>query len=337
MTPEFPYVQLPGTYRGFLRKASLWEGADHILSVSGTRFNEEYRRFYYRDIQALLLEKRARSGSIGWWIILLAILVVSLIATVAKDPPYSWIALVVSSLLLVIRLDLTFRRSCRCTLQTAVSREQLPSLIRRTPAQAAIARLQSRISAEQGDLPNEIPQSEEELAASLGASHSSNSAATAALEQAAVLERRRAAIRGVNLSITALFVLLFNSVFTFWLSSGVRLMSQANAAFAGYAFITAAIIPVCLALQSIASLRALTSLRVLLIGIIVLAAVRAFFSLAIVPIGVLFSSRQSIPFALFQRYYTNVNGSLQLAFAAGGILLIFAKWETYRRGELSRS
>jgi hypothetical protein len=114
-------------------------------------------------------------------------------------------------------------------------------------------------------------------------------------------------------------------------------MAPTPAAFAGYSFIAAAIIPVCLALQSIAGLRALTSLRVLLISIIVLAAVRAFFSIAAVPIGVLFSSRQRIPFALFQRYYTNVNGSLQLAFAAGGILLIFAKWETYRRGEISRS
>ena len=167
MTPEFPYVQLPGSYRGFFRKASLWEGADHILCVKGTRFNEEYRRFYYRDIQAFIIEKRARAGSVGWWIVLLVLLFVSMIAAAKNDPPHSWVALVVLLPLLAVRLEITVRRSCRCSIQTAVSREPLPSLMRRTSAEAVITRLQSRISAEQGDLPDEIPPLEEDVVAAL--------------------------------------------------------------------------------------------------------------------------------------------------------------------------
>jgi hypothetical protein len=162
MTTDFPYVKLPGSYHGFFRKASLWEGVDHILLVSGSRFSEEYRRFYYRDIQALLVEKRPRAGSPGWWIILSILLIIAIISTGQNDPPYSWVGLAVLSLILLVRLDLTFRRSCRCSIQTAVSREVLPSLIRRRDAENAMSRLRTRIIAEQGELPDEIPFSESE-------------------------------------------------------------------------------------------------------------------------------------------------------------------------------
>src|SRR5437016_13358775 len=50
---NFPYRRLPGKQRGWIRKSSLWEGEDHLLLVRGTRFAEDYRRFYYRDIQAI--------------------------------------------------------------------------------------------------------------------------------------------------------------------------------------------------------------------------------------------------------------------------------------------
>ncbi len=92
MTPDFQYVQLPGAYRGFFRKASLWEGIDHVLSVSGTRFSDEYRRFYYRDIQALIVEKRPRAGSWGWWTVLSVALIISGVAsTQATEALFSWL------------------------------------------------------------------------------------------------------------------------------------------------------------------------------------------------------------------------------------------------------
>jgi hypothetical protein len=337
MTPEFPYVQLPGTYRGFFRKASLWEGADHILSVSGTRFNEEYRRFYYRDIQALIIEERANAGSLGWWIILVGLLFVSILATVEKDPPYSWIGLLVLSVLLIIRLDITFLRSCRCSIQTAVSRERLPSLIRRAPAKAAIARLQGRIASVQGDLPNEIPQSEDELAATLRAVDPGASSASDTLEEAVVRGRRRLAVRGVNMAIAALFILLLNAGYTFWLSDGGR-HTPTVSAFASYSFIAVGLLPVCLSLQYIAGLRALSGLRILLVGMIVLSGFRVVIGVASISLqSAVFRTQGVNAFFLFQRHYANINGAVQFALAAGGLLLIFAKWETYRRGEISSS
>src|ERR1700723_3392091 len=87
MQLEFPYTRMPGGLRGFVRKSSLWEGSDHFLLLRGTRFSEEYRRFYYRDIEALLVQKCARAGSIGWWAVNLIVCAVAIpIAFVSRFP-----------------------------------------------------------------------------------------------------------------------------------------------------------------------------------------------------------------------------------------------------------
>ena len=247
MTPEFPYVQLPGAYRGFFRKASLWEGVDHVLSVSGSRFHEEYRRFYYRDVQAFVVERTARAGSLGWWSVLLILLIIAIIATVENDPRYSWVALVVLSLLVIIRLEITFRRSCRCSIQTAVSRELLPSLMRRAATEAVIARLQTRIAAEQGELPGDIPASEDDVTAAILPPDPANPAPSQVLEEAATRERRQLATRSVNFAILALFVLLFNSVFTFWASWAVLHTSPLD-----YLFLAAGLVAIFLSMQDLA-------------------------------------------------------------------------------------
>ena len=222
MTPDFAYVQLPGSYRGFFRKASLWEGADHILSVSGSRFNEEYRRFYYRDIQVIIVERRARAGSWGWWGVFLILLIIAGFSIPQNDPRYSWAALGLLSIIVFIRLDLAFRRSCRCSIQTAVSREPLPSIIRRKDAEAVVNRLRTRIAAEQGELPYEIPSSEDDVAAAVVPPDPSNPSPSQVLAEAAARERRELATRGVNFAILALFILLLNAVFTLWFSPGGR-------------------------------------------------------------------------------------------------------------------
>ena len=54
------YRKLPGRRRGFIFSASLWTGADHLLSVKSTRFQEHYKRFYFRDIQAIVITRVPR-------------------------------------------------------------------------------------------------------------------------------------------------------------------------------------------------------------------------------------------------------------------------------------
>lgn len=54
------YRRLPGRIMGFVRCPSVWMGDDHILVVDGTRFHETYRRVYFRDVQALIIQRKRR-------------------------------------------------------------------------------------------------------------------------------------------------------------------------------------------------------------------------------------------------------------------------------------
>jgi hypothetical protein len=335
MTPEFPYVPLPGSFRGFFRKASLWEGVDHVLSITGSRFNEEYRRFYYRDIQAFIVENRARAGSFGWWSVLLVLLVLAIAAAAENDPPYSWVVLLAVALVILIRLDISLRRSCRFSIQTAVSREPLPSLMRRSVARAAITRLQLRIAAEQGTLPDDIPPREEDVTAQVRPPDPTQPPASDMLAAAAAAERRQSAVYGLNFALAALFILLLNSVFTLWISSGGTLGSTAANLRTGYAFIAIGLIPVFFSLPRIAGMRAFYALRAVLIALIVLAGLRVILGSELPTMLALAGRAPFLPSLM--RRYAFFNAALQLTLAAAGLILIFAKWEVYRRGEESSS
>ena len=75
------YRKLPGRRRGFLFGSSVWLADDHLLLVKSARFREEYRRFYFRDIQAIVtadamrFHLSTRSAAIGaLWALSMAIL-----------------------------------------------------------------------------------------------------------------------------------------------------------------------------------------------------------------------------------------------------------------------
>ena len=60
--PEKEYIRLARGRRsniaGFSTSggyASLWQGKDHLLSIDSSGYTEEYKRFYYRDIQAIII------------------------------------------------------------------------------------------------------------------------------------------------------------------------------------------------------------------------------------------------------------------------------------------
>src|SRR5882672_5816929 len=62
------YRRLPGRGLSALRYMRLYQGPDHVLQVSSTSFSESYKRFYFRDIQAITIQK-THAGKIwtGVW------------------------------------------------------------------------------------------------------------------------------------------------------------------------------------------------------------------------------------------------------------------------------
>src|SRR5687767_8619362 len=160
------YIRLPGRRRvtlGFTRN-SLWMGKDHLLHVINRGYTEDYRRFYYRDIQALLVRETNTGVIVNIILGLLtaaSILLLSMGYFFWRWESFALIPLAVSAFLwLLIFLYHVFAGpTCVCHLRTAVQFEKLPSLYRVKTARKAIALLRDRVDSVQGPFAPEAPSS----------------------------------------------------------------------------------------------------------------------------------------------------------------------------------
>jgi hypothetical protein len=164
MTPE--YRRLPGRRRGFLYPSSVWAGADHLLLVRGSRFREEYKRFYYRDVQAIAVARAprfhfsTRSGLIAY-LILIAWLVSFLRGHLGAGSAMAWFAPVALALA-GVWVYVSAAQSCRCRIYTAVSGDELPSLYRLWTARKFLAEVEPLIAQTQGTIKGEWAAAAEE-------------------------------------------------------------------------------------------------------------------------------------------------------------------------------
>jgi fumarate reductase subunit C len=192
---EIKYKRLPGTKRGIFHGASLWMGDDHLLAVSGWRFTEDYKRYYYRDIQALVVTRDRRL--VVTLPELLAVVAFGITALIAKLTSIEWLAEGCLALLVLLALYLlivSLTQSCRCRIQTAVSREELPSLYRMWSARKAVGILERRIGEVQGTLAEGWMASLPQNTAPLSAGTADPAMAPAAVEPPAAPPRRRASV-----------------------------------------------------------------------------------------------------------------------------------------------
>ena len=147
------YRKLPGRRRGFLFGSSVWLGPDHLLLVKSSRFREEYRRFYFRDIQAIVsagapryhISTRAALIGVLWAGVLT-------VAVASGREALAWIAGFLGILLACVWIYLSGARSCRCRIYTAVSSEELPSLYRDWTARRFVEVVEPFVTAAQGSL-----------------------------------------------------------------------------------------------------------------------------------------------------------------------------------------
>jgi hypothetical protein len=148
---EKEYRRLPGRGRNLSGTTTLWLGPDHLLRVDSHRYAEDYKRFYYNDIQSIVLLPSTRRHSI-------------LIASAAVCVPLALLALFLEGAWTVflgclagvagLMLAVNWLRgeTCECRLQTAVQTEVLQSLNRLRTALKALRLLQPRVEAIQGKL-----------------------------------------------------------------------------------------------------------------------------------------------------------------------------------------
>ena len=330
MPDQFPYKRLPGRLMGFIRKASLWEGADHVLLITGTRFSEDYKRFAYRDIQALIVQKRVRSGSIGIWVAapFACVLAISIAISLPAYKAIPWSIAGVLIALLLYRSIASLYFSCACYLQTAVSRQELPCLFRIWNARKALARLRANIEAAQGALPDDV-----------SALHAPTTETASRSDNVAPVADARRALAGVLFALAACILLLVNG--------GISLAYLGKPLFAHprSEYIWNIALTFLEGAASIASLlyiirfRLLRPLRNLLFCLLGFVAVRSYFiligsrSYSLRPDAMVMSS---LPIA-FRYWMLRADVAVAIVLSLTGIILILVNWQEYRRGDVSNA
>lgn len=151
--------RLPGRsvkYFGWaVQRHQLWLTESYLLSREITLFQEEVRRYYYRDIQALVLGPTSNWKSCNWLAgsLLVFLSGCALFAAVLGSTPAYVLAVFCAALPFGILLgNLVLGPTCRVTVYTAAAEAPLYSLGRRRSAEKALARLAPFIEAAQRDL-----------------------------------------------------------------------------------------------------------------------------------------------------------------------------------------
>jgi hypothetical protein len=139
----------------FTSRQSLWLAKDHLLSIRSNRFIEEYRRFYFRDIQAITL-RRTRRRAI-WNLALSLALLVVLASFLSDSRPvlsanlWPWY-LLFAILSLPLLINNVRGPTCTCYIRTAVQMEELPSMNRVRKVSRILERIRPLIAEAQGEL-----------------------------------------------------------------------------------------------------------------------------------------------------------------------------------------
>ena len=152
-------------------RSSLWLGPDHLLCIDTTGYRENYKRFYFRDIQALIVRKTSRwKITVAVWGAVSGLFgLFAFSAASASEPVLAYILGSVAGLFLLgMAVDWVQGPSCVCQLRTAVQVEELPALDRLPWARKVLARLRPLIAEAQGQFtPEQVAERMQELATGL--------------------------------------------------------------------------------------------------------------------------------------------------------------------------
>ena len=148
-TPEM-YRKLSGSGFSLALRHSLWQGPDHLLWVESGIFREQYKRFYFKDIQALTLHRTNRR--ILWTLVLGALLLLfGAVSLSSENAAYLFGGL---SMLCTVLLAIQWLKGpgCELFLKTAVQTTKLSNLVRVPRAVKIMDGIKAAAEAAQGPL-----------------------------------------------------------------------------------------------------------------------------------------------------------------------------------------
>ncbi|HSY19496.1 MAG TPA: hypothetical protein VK815_14230 [Candidatus Acidoferrales bacterium] len=157
------YRQLKPGGAGLFGVSTFWLAPDHLLVVEVSGYVEKYRRFYFRDIQALIVQQTSLRL---WWslglgaciTVLLGILMLVTLGSSSADPATVGV-FIAFMLCLGVPLLINILRGPTCTVsvRTAVQTQKIPNLTRRNKAGKLVELLKSAIAAAQEAPPAPAP------------------------------------------------------------------------------------------------------------------------------------------------------------------------------------
>jgi hypothetical protein len=149
------YTRLPGRKNSMYRRVRLWLGPDHLLQVDSNVYSEAYQRFYFKDIQGMILRRTAAGLGMNVLYGIIAALsgIVALRTSDYSNTGFFVFWLFVTGLFLLLLLINTLRGpTCSCYIRTPISIQKLPSLSRLKKARRIVARISTLVEQSQGRL-----------------------------------------------------------------------------------------------------------------------------------------------------------------------------------------
>lgn len=159
-----PYKRLPGRIPiSIIGVSSLWLGADHFLMMTTNGPMEIYKRFYFRDVQALLIQPNNRRLLFGLaygmllllfvWLAIWSFFMLHHKSQAAGDSGWKvafWFECSFAALsFIALTINQLLGRGCNLLVQTAVQTERLTPVKRTRTARKLLAILTPKIEAEQ--------------------------------------------------------------------------------------------------------------------------------------------------------------------------------------------
>jgi len=152
------YIKLTSTRKraGFaiftVSRAQVWRGPDHLLLVITNGYTETYKRFYFRDIQSLLIRRTDRQKIIALVTGLLTA-IFGAVAIVTTTIEVRWVfGILAITTLIPFVLNLLLGQTCICHLRTAVQTEEISPLSRVNRARRFLEKVRPLIAEAQGEL-----------------------------------------------------------------------------------------------------------------------------------------------------------------------------------------
>ncbi len=146
------YQRLPGKKKSFLIGFyTLWQGVDHLLLVYSRFGVEDYKRFYFSDIQSIITYKtvfgKIQNLIIGLFLVIFGVFVIALDGAGAIFG-----GIMAGCMIIFLSINWLRGPTCITHLQTAVQTEKLHPLCRLKHAQKVMDRLWPLIEQVQGHL-----------------------------------------------------------------------------------------------------------------------------------------------------------------------------------------